>query len=144
MLIRAALRLMVVIGALGCAGVAMGQNRVYNYFNDTALKVKATEDPVVKREILSTNLREMTRAVEAAKNSPLTSEPDDIRLACVEASLQAKCDELAGINGFDRVPDDQLNAFSTYVVQDMEQARETITISLVAALLIVIIIILIV
>jgi hypothetical protein len=47
---------MVVIVALGYAGVALGQDSVHKYFNDTALKVKATEDPVQKREILSKNL----------------------------------------------------------------------------------------
>jgi hypothetical protein len=62
----------------------------------------------------------------------------------VRAALQEKSDELAGANGFDRVPDNQLNAFATYIVQDMEQADKTISISLVAALLIIIIIILIV
>jgi hypothetical protein len=47
-----------------------------------------------------------------------------------------------GSNGYDRVADAQLNAFSDYVVQDMEQAERQITISLVSALLIVIILIL--
>ena len=86
----------------------------------------------------------MTRAIDTARSAPLTSEQDAANLDRVKATLQEKSDELAGINGFDRVPDDQLNAFSTYVVQDMEQADKTITISLVVALLIVIIIILIV
>jgi len=144
MFTRIALRLIVVIGVLGSAGAAFGQDKVLNYFNDTALKVKATESPVQKREILSNNLSEMTRALDAAKNSSLTSAQDDMQLDRVKATLQEKSDELVGANGFDRVPDDQLNAFSTYIVQDMEQADKSITISLVAALLIVIIIILIV
>ena len=144
MFTRIALRLIVMIGVLGCAGVAFGQDRVHNYLNDTALKVKATQDPVQKREILSRNLSEITSAIETVKGAPLTSEQDGISLDRVLVTLQEKSDELAGANGFDRVPDDQLNAFSTYIVQDMEQADQTITISLVAALLIVIIIILIV
>ena len=144
MFTRTVLRLIVVIGALGCAGVALGQDKVHSYFNDTALKVKATESPVQKREILSKSLGDMTRAIDTARSAPLTSEQDAANLDRVKATLQEKSDELAGINGFDRVPDDQLNAFSTYVVQDMEQADKTITISLVVALLIVIIIILIV
>ena len=143
MFTRIALRLIVMIGALGCAGVALGQDRVHNYFNDTALKVKATESPVQKREILSKSLGDMTRMIETVKSSPLTSEQDDITLDRVKATLQEKSDELAGTNGFDPVPDDQLNAFSTFIVQDMEQADKTITVSLVVVLLIVIIIILI-
>jgi hypothetical protein len=143
MLTRIALRLIVMIGALGCAGVALGQDRVHNYFNDTALKVKATESPAQKREILTKSLSDMTKMIVTVESSPLTSEQDDINLDRVKATLQEKSEELAGTNGFDRVPDDQLNAFSTYIVQDMEQADKTITVSLVVVLLIVIIIILI-
>ena len=144
MFTRIALRLIVVIGALGFAGVAQGQDRVHNYFNDTALKVKATESPAQKREILSKDLSDMTKAIDKVKSAPLTSEQDDINLDRIKATLQEKSDELAGINGFDRVPDDQLNAFSTYIVQDMEQADTTVTISLVVLLLIIIIVILLV
>jgi len=144
MFTRIALLLIVVIGALGFAGVAVGQDRVHNYFNDTALKVKATESPAQKREILSKDLGDMTKAIDKVKSAPLTSEEDDINLDRIKATLQEKSDELAGINGFDRVPDDQLNAFSTYIVQDMEQADQTITISLVVLLLIIIIVILVV
>jgi uncharacterized membrane protein len=143
MLTRIALRLIVMIGVLACAGVALGQDRVHNYFNDTALKVKATESPVQKREILTKSLSDMTNMIVTVEKSSLTSEQDDINLDRVKATLQEKSEELAGTNGFDRVPDDQLNAFSTYIVQDMEQADKTITVSLVVVLLIVIIIILI-
>ncbi len=144
MLSRIALRLIVVMVALGYAGMALGQDKVHNYLNDTAIKVKATESPVQKREILSKNLDNMIKALDTVKGAALTSEQDDLQLDRVKMTLQEKRDELAGLNGFDRVPDDQLNAFSTYIVQDMEQADRTITISVVVALLIIIIIILLV
>jgi hypothetical protein len=141
---RKALHLLVVMGVLGWAGTAMGQDKVHNYLNDTSLKVKAATSPEQKREILSKNLGEMTRVINTAKNAPLATDQDRANLDRLQATLQDKSDELVGANGFDRVPDDQLNAFSTYVVQDMEQADQKITISLVVALLIIIIIILIV
>jgi hypothetical protein len=144
MFAKITLPLIVVIGALGWAGTAMGQDRVHNYLNDTALQVQATTSPAQKREILSKNLGEMTRMIDTVMGAPLTTDQDRTNLDRLKATLQDKSDELAGINGFDRVPDDQLNAFSTYVVQDMEQADRTINISLVAALLIIIIIILLV
>jgi hypothetical protein len=78
------------------------------------------------------------------QTSTLTSKADGVGIDRFKAALQEKQDELAGSNGYVRVSDEQLNAFSDYVVQDMEQAAETITISLVAALLIIIIIILLV
>jgi uncharacterized membrane protein len=143
MLNKNAVRLLVLVGALAFAGVAFGQDKVHNYFNDTAIKVKATESPVQKREILSKSLTDMTKVLDTVKDAPMTSEQDHANLDRLQVMLQEKTDELVGANGFERVPDDQLNAFSTYIVQDMEQADKTITISLVVALLIIIIIILI-
>lgn len=140
---KKALHLLVVIGVLGWAGTAMGQDKVHNYLNDTSLRVKAAASPEQKREILSKSLGEMTNAINTVKGAPLVTDQDRAHLDRLQATLQDKSDELIGANGFDRVPDDQLNAFSTYVVQDMEQAEQKITISLVVALLIIIIIILI-
>jgi hypothetical protein len=141
---KKALHLLVVLGVLGWAGTAMSQDKVHNYLNDTSLKVKAATSPEQKREILSNSLAEMTRAIDTVKGAPLATDQDRANLDRLQVTLQEKSDELIGANGFDRVPDDQLNAFSTYVVQDMEQADKTITVSLVVALLIIIIIILIV
>ena len=141
---KKALHLLVVMGVLGWAGTAMSQDKVHNYLNDTSLKVKAATSPEQKREILSNSLAEMTRAIDTVKGAPLATDQDRANLDRLQVTLQEKSDELVGANGFDRVPDDQLNAFSTYIVQDMEQADKTINISLVVALLIVIIIILIV
>ena len=141
---KKALHLLVVMGVLGWAGTAMSQDKVHNYLNDTSLKVKAATSPEQKREILTNSLAEMTRAIDTVKGAPLATDQDRANLDRLQVTLQEKSDELVGANGFDRVPDDQLNAFSTYVVQDMEQADKTITVSLVVALLIIIIIILIV
>jgi hypothetical protein len=140
---KSALPLLVVIGVLGWAGTAMSQDKIHNYLNDTSLKVKAAASPEQKREILATNLGQLTRAINTVKGAPLTTDQDRVNLSRLQATLQEKSDELIGANGFDRVPDNQLNAFSTYVVQDMEQADRTITVSLVVVLLVVIILILI-
>jgi hypothetical protein len=112
------------------------------YFNDTALKVKATTDPVQKRDILIKSLQVMSIALEKVDHSGLVSEDERAGFDRFKATLQDKLDELTGSNGFERVADAQLNAFSDYVVQDMEQAERQVTISLVSALLIVIILIL--
>ena len=81
--------------------------------------------------------------MNTAKGSPVLSPEDAADLTRIEATLRDKSDELAGRNGFDRVPDDQLNAFSNYVVQDMQQARSTVTIGIVTLLLIILLIVLI-
>jgi len=140
---RTALRVIIMMCILVYAGLAAGQDNVQKYFNDAACKVKATADPSQKREILNSTFQDMSKALGVVESSPLVSKTDRAGLDRLSASLQEKRDELAGTNGYARVADDQLNAFSDYVVQDMEQADRTITIGVVTALLIVIIIILI-
>jgi len=138
-----------VFGALvmTCVLVQVGnageKNSIQKYFNETACKVKATTDPAQKREILDKSLQTMSKAMDKVESSGLISQDDRAGVNHFKATLQEKQSELKGMNGYERVDDAQLNAFSDYVVQDMEQAAQTITISLVAALLIVIILILI-
>jgi dephospho-CoA kinase len=124
------------------AGIAGGKDDIQKYFNDTACKVKAADDPVQKREILNKSLQTMSKALDRVESSGLVSQDDRAGIDRFKTNLQEKQDELTGSNGFERVADAQLNAFSNYIVQDMEQAAESVTISLVAALLIVIILIL--
>jgi hypothetical protein len=140
---KIAVRLIVAIGALGLAGTAAAQQTIHDYLSDTALRVQATDNPVQKRAILDERLHAMDRAIDMVTDSPLTSTRDDLSLGRIKLALQEKTDELTGANGFERVPDDQLNAFSAYVVQDMEQADRTISISVVTLLLIIIIVLLI-
>ena len=143
MLSRTALGLMVMMFFMVNTGNATGKDEIQKYFNDAACKVKAAAEPSQKREILNESLQTMSKALDRIQSSRLISEDDRADLNRFKAALQEKKDELTGSNGYERVSDTQLNAFSDYVVQDMEQATQTITISLVAALLIVIIVILI-
>jgi ABC-type transporter Mla subunit MlaD len=126
------------------AGNAAGKDDIQKYFNDTACKVKATADPVEKREILNQSIQTMSKALDNVESLGLVSQNDRAGIDRIKTTLQEKQDELTGGNGYERVSNAQLNAFSDYVVQDMEQADRMISISLVTALLIVIIIILIV
>lgn len=124
-------------------GNARGTEDIQKYFNETVCKVKATDDPVEKREILNKSLQTMSRALERVESSGLVSQDERAGIDRFKTALQEKQDELTGSNGFDRVTDAQLNDFSDYVVQDMEQAAHSLTISVVSALLILIILILI-
>ena len=142
MLTRTVLGVIVMMFALVQTGNAGEKDNLQKYFNDTGRKVKATTDPAQKREILSQSLQTMSKALDKVQSMPLISKEDREGLDNFKASLQEKQDELAGTNGYEPVPNTQLNAFSDYVVQDMEQAERQITISLVSALLIVIILIL--
>ena len=81
--------------------------------------------------------------LEKALTRNLISKEDLIGIDRLKATLQAKQNELTGINGYERVSDEQLNNFSNYVLQDMEQADQMVTISLVALLLIILLVVLI-
>jgi hypothetical protein len=146
MLTRTALRLtvmaFVMMFALVHVGNALGQDNLQKYFNDTACKVKATADPSQKRAILNDGLQNMSKALNRVESLRLISKDDRAGIDRFKVTLQERQNELAGSNGYDRVPDEQLNAFSDFVVQDMEQADRTITISVVTLLLIIIIVIL--
>ena len=122
---------------------AGGKDKLQKYFNDAALKVKATENASEKREILNESFQRMSKALEKIQNLGLISKDDRTGIDRFKSTLKEKQNELTGINGYERVSDEQLNNFSNYVVQDMEQADQMITISLVALLLIIILVVLI-
>ena len=132
---------MFVLALPASAGV---KGELQKYFNNTATKVKATDNPSEKRAILNESFQSMSKALDMVQRSPSISKNDGAGIERIKAMLQEKQDELAGANGCVRVQDQQLNAFSNYVVQDMEQADQIISISLVALLLIIILIVLVI
>lgn len=121
---------------------ADGRGLLQNYFSNVAKKVKATNNPVEKRRILSESLQTMSTALDMARSMPFVSKSDRVGIDHLKATVHDKQDELEGNNGYERITDGQLNAFSDYVVQDMEQAVPMITISLLALVLIVVLVVL--
>jgi hypothetical protein len=131
--------MMVVLALPAHAG---GKGELQSYFSDAANKVKATQNASEKRAILNESFQTMSKALDLVQMSPTVSKDDVAAINRVKATLREKQDELAGSNGYARVPDEKLNAFSAYVVQDMEQADQIVTISLVTLLLIIILVVL--
>ena len=123
---------------------ADGNGELKKYFSNTASEVKAADNAVEKREILNESFNNMSKILDKVLSLELISENDRAGIKQYKATLQEKQNELRGSNGYDRVPDTQLNNFANYVVQDMEQADTTITISVVVLLLIIILIVLLV
>ncbi len=121
---------------------AGGKDELKKYFRDAANKVKTTENASEKRKILNESFQSMSKALDKVQSSALISKEDRIGIDRFKATLQEKQDELKGSNGYERVTDQQLNAFSNYVVQDMEQAAEYVTISVVALVLIILLVVL--
>ncbi|MCK7517272.1 MAG: hypothetical protein MZV64_05885 [Ignavibacteriales bacterium] len=121
---------------------AGGKGELQKHFSDVAKKVKATENVAEKRAILENSFKDMSKALDKVQSSFLVSKEDKDGIENLKATLKENQDELAGINGYERVPDSQLNNFSNYVVQNMEQADSTITISVVALVLIILLVVL--
>jgi len=121
---------------------AGGKNELQNYFSDAANKVKAADNASEKRIILNESFEKMSKALDMVQSSPLISNDDRAGINRFKSALQEKQDELTGRNGYVRVSDEQLNAFSDYVVQDMEQAEAVVTIGIVTLLLIIILVVL--
>lgn len=120
---------------------AGGKEELKKYFNNAANKVIATENVSEKREILNESFEKMHKVLDEVRNSGLVSKEDQSGIDNFKAAIQEKQDELEGRNGFERVSDSQLNSFSLYVVQDMEQASAGITISLLALVIIAILLV---
>lgn len=133
---RTILGTLVMLCVLVQLGFAAGKEDLQKYFSDTASKVKATEAPAEKREILSNSLQAMSKTLDKVQSLPLISKQDRASIDHFQAALQEKQDELNGSNGFEPVSDTQLNAFSDYVVQDMEQASKTVTVTVLTAVLV--------
>ena len=121
---------------------ADGKDELKQYFSKAADEVKATENADEKREILNESFNNMSKILDKVLSSELISENDRAGIKQYKAILQEKQNELKGSNGYDRVPDAQLNNFANYVVQDMEQADSTVTISIIALILIILLVVL--
>jgi ABC-type transporter Mla subunit MlaD len=139
---RIALGSIVLMFVMALPANAGGKDELQKYFSNVALKVKATENASQKREILNESFQSMSKALDKVQSLALISKDDRVGIDRFKATLQEKQDELAGNNGFVRVSDEQLNDFSDYVVQDMEQAAVMITISVVALLIILLLVVL--
>jgi hypothetical protein len=144
MTLRRITPIFLLIAAFAIPAIAGGKGELQKYFSDAAHKVKATDNPAEKRAILNGSLNTMSQALEIAQWSSSVSKEDVVAIDRVKATLQDKRDELSGVNGYRGVTDENLNAFSDYIVQDMEQADTVVTISLVTLLLIILLVILIV
>jgi hypothetical protein len=123
---------------------AGGTDNLQRYFSDAATKAKEAATPAEKRLILDNSFRVVSNALDIAASMPFTSKHDLAAIEKFKSTLRDKQDELRGTNGFTRVPDTQLNAFSGYIVQDMEQADQTVTISVVTLLIILLVILILV
>ncbi|MDX1642597.1 MAG: hypothetical protein R3220_12915 [Balneolaceae bacterium] len=110
--------------------------------NDMVENVKKAETAVEKREILNTSFDDLIATFNRVQSMDRVPESDKKALADFKNDIQDKKDELNGTNGYERVPDSELNDFAQFVQQDLEQADRYVTISITTALLIILILLL--
>ena len=119
------------------------KKELQKYINEIITEVKEAETPDEKREILNDLFEDLQSSFSAAKNSPYVPEEDHKGIDMLETKMRDRQNELNGLDGFEKVPDNKLNEFATFTLQDIEQADTIITISLTTLLLIIILAILI-
>lgn len=110
--------------------------------NNMVKSVEEAESAVEKREILTVSFDNLITTFNRVESMKQVPESDKKALADFKNSIQEKKDELNGTNGYERVPDTELNDFAQFVQQDLEQADRYVTISVTTALLIILILLL--
>lgn len=113
------------------------------HMNETVQDVKNSDSADEKRAILDESFNKMLEAVDKIETSATLSDEELSHLQTFQANIEEKLYQLNGRKGYERVGDLELEDFSEYSQQDMEQADRTLTLSLTTALLIVIILLLI-
>lgn len=136
-----------VLFVIGLQVSAIAQNsdataKFKKYINNVVQKVEKAESPDQKRKILNESFDNMVSAFDKVASMQGVSQTDKKAISKLKTDIIEKKNELNGLNGFAGVKDNRLNNFANYVQQDMEQADETITISVTVLLLIIIILLL--
>lgn len=112
------------------------------HFNETVEEVKETDKADEKRVILNESFDKMITAINRIESRASLSEDESAQLASYKLDLTEKINELNGQDGFDEIMDEDLDEYSDYAQDSMEQANRTVTIGVTTALLILIILLL--
>jgi len=114
-----------------------------NHFNETVQQVHQAENADEKREILDESFSKMIHAIDRIESRANLSEEESEMLSSYKNDISEKQNELNGLDGFDEIQDEDLDDFSNFSQDFMEQADRTVTIGVTTALLILIILLLI-
>jgi hypothetical protein len=112
------------------------------HFNKTVQEVHETDNADEKRAILNESFDKMIRAIDQIESKASLTEDEIAMLDNYKLGLTEKKSELNGLDGFDEIMDEDLDDFSNFSQDFIEQANRTITIGVTTALLILIILLL--
>lgn len=111
-------------------------------FNETFQQVQQTNNADEKRELLNESFTQMITTVNRVQSLSTLKEKDSVQLNAFKNDLQQKQNELNGLDGSDKVSDEDLDEFSSSSQDLIQNANRTVTIGLGTALLIILILIL--
>ena len=118
-------------------------NEVFKtHMNKTVQDVKSSDKADEKRAILDRSFTKMLKALDKIENNASMTEDEKSRLDAFKSSITEKSNQLHGLKGLKKVSDENLDEFSEYSQEAMEQADRTLTLSLTTVLLVVIILLL--
>jgi len=112
------------------------------HFNETVQAVHDTEDADEKRAILNESFTKMLTAIDRIESRASLTEDEIASLNTYKLDLTEKQNELNGLDGFDEIVDEDLDDFSNFSQDFIEQANRTVTIGVGTALLIILILLL--
>ncbi|MCC5942155.1 MAG: hypothetical protein JJU37_11500 [Balneolaceae bacterium] len=112
------------------------------HFNETVQQVHQTDDADEKRMILNESFSKMIVAIDRIESMTDLTEDESAQLSSFRSDISEKQNELNGLDGFDEILDEDLDDFSNFSQDFMEQANRTITIGATTLLLIIIILLL--
>lgn len=118
------------------------QEVIKKNINEMVTDVERTSNPIEKRKVLNNTFDKFINVIERVEKTELISEENKAVLTEYKTNFVDKKNELNGMNGFAKVPDNKLNNYANFVQQDLEQANRIVTISLTTVLLIVLILLL--
>lgn len=113
------------------------------HFNETVQEVQGTEDVDEKRMILNESFTKIMTTIDLIESRANLSEDEAAQLHSYKLGITEKQNELNGLDGFEEIMDEDLDDFSNFSQDFIEQANRTITIGVGTALLILIILLLI-
>ena len=144
-IIRLLMSSILLLFAIQTFAVAQSSNMTETFkkhFNETVEQVHLTESADEKRAILNDSFTKMKTTLDRIESEANLTEDEIAQLATFRSNISDMQNELNGQDGFEEVLDENLNDFSNFSQDFIEQANRTITISLTTALLIIIILLL--
>jgi soluble cytochrome b562 len=136
---------MLLVFALQTATLAQTTNITETFkkhFNETVQAVHSTDNADEKRAILNESFNKMISAIDRIESQAPLTEDESAKITSYKLGLTEILNELNGLDGFDKTTDENLDEFSDYSQDYIEQANNTITISVVTVILIAIILLL--